>query len=98
MKQSEALKTIRARAADSQNVAFVHHARVQMRKRGVDAVQVIRCLQRGNITEGPYRDIKSGQWRCNVEAMAGGDWVRVVVEIPDRPPLLEVITVIALEK
>ncbi len=97
MKQSEALKTIRARAADSQNVLLIHHARVQMRKRGVDVLQVVRCLQRGSITEGPYRDMKSGQWRCNVEAKAGGELIRVVVEIPEKPPYLEVITVIALE-
>lgn len=97
MKPAEALKTIRLRAAQSQNVVLITHARTQMRKRSVDVLQVIHCLQRGNITEGPYRDIKSGQWRCNVEANTGGDWVRVVVEIPDRPPLLEVVTVIALE-
>jgi Domain of unknown function (DUF4258) len=97
MKQPEAQKIIRARAAVSLNVVFVHHARLQMRKRGVDALQVVRCLQRGSITEGPYRAIKTGQWRCNVEARAGGDLIRVVVEISDKPHLLEVITVIALE-
>jgi Domain of unknown function (DUF4258) len=97
LKQPEALREIRARAHESHNVAFVSHAGVQMRKRGIDRLQVIRCLQRGRITEGPYRDIRSGQWRCNVEATVSGDSIRVVVEIPDKPPLLEVITVISLE-
>lgn len=97
MKPAEAMRQIRARVASSDNVVFIPHARQQMRKRGVDALQVIRCLQRGFITEGPYRDIKSGQWRCNVEAIAGGDLLRVVVEIPELSLLLEVITVIALE-
>ena len=97
MKPSEALRTIRLRAADSQHVVFLRHAQTRMRSRRIDALQVMRCLQRGIVTEGPYRDIKSGQWRCNLEAKAGGGWLRVVVEIPDEPPLLEVITVIGLE-
>jgi len=97
MKQPEAQKIIRTRAASSLNVVFVHHAQLQMRKRGIDALQVFRCLQRGSITEGPYRAIKSGQWRCNVDARTGGDLIRVVVEISDKPELLEVITVIGLE-
>ncbi len=97
MKPAEAQRAIRQRAAHSLNVVLLPHALQRMRTRRIDALQVVRSLQRGTITEGPYRHIKSGQWRCNVEATINGDLLRVVVEIPDAPPLLEVITVIGLE-
>lgn len=64
----------------------------------MDLLQVQRCLLRGTITEGPYipTSSKSGYWRCNVEATVGGDELRVVVELPDDPPEVLVITVIRI--
>lgn len=97
MKPTDAQRIIRHRAGQSHNVVFLPHAQQRMRSRQIDALSVLRCLRRGIIAEGPYRDIKSGQWRCNVEATVSGEWLRVVVEIPDTPPHLEVITVIGLE-
>lgn len=69
-----------------------------MRRRHVDFLQLQRCLLRGEITEGPYVPTSSatGYWRCNVEATVNGDPLRVVVELPDNPPGVLVITVIRL--
>jgi hypothetical protein len=66
--------------------------------RGIDLLSVIRCLRRGEITEGPYVATNSPtrDWRCNVSARIDGRWLRVVVEIPVAGLL--VITAIAEEK
>lgn len=69
-----------------------------MIERGVDDLDVQRCLRGGAITEGPYvpTDSKTGAWRCNVEGVIDGDRLRVVVELPKELPDLLVVTVIDL--
>ncbi|NGP53233.1 DUF4258 domain-containing protein [Thioalkalivibrio sp. XN8] len=96
MNPGTARKHIRERASRPAGVLFVDHARKQMRRRDVDALQVQRCLLRGEITEGPYVPIASrtGTWRCNIEANVSGDQLRVVVEIPEDATSILVITVI----
>jgi hypothetical protein len=99
VKPGKARTLIRERASSSAGLLFVDHAWEQMCRRGVDVLQVQRCLMRGEITEGPYTPIASrtGNWRCNVEANVSGDRLRVVVEIPEDATAVLVITVIRLE-
>lgn len=89
------MRIIRARAKDSANIVPVGHALRAMRKRRVDRLQVERCLRRGTITEGPYvpTNSRTGDWRCNMHAHIGGEWIRIVVEIAAGTQLL-VITAI----
>jgi hypothetical protein len=37
------------------------------------------------------------EWRYDVESIVDGEWLRVVVELPDDPPDVIVVTVIAAE-
>lgn len=69
-----------------------------MVRRGIDLLQVQRCLLHGRMTEGPYVAVNSttGDWRCNLETRIG-ERIRVVVEIPQHPTQLIVITAIDLE-
>lgn len=98
MNPATARKLIRERASSSARIVIVDHAKQQMRRRRVDLFQVQRCLLKGEITEGPYVPIASrtGDWRCNVDAVVAGELLRVVVELPDLPPELLVITVIRI--
>jgi hypothetical protein len=98
MKPADALKIIRERAQDSGHIFILRHARQRMIERGVDDLDVQRCLRGGVITEGPYVpvDSRTGAWRCNVEGIINGDRLRVVVELPKEPPDLLVVTVIDL--
>src|SRR4051812_10145525 len=98
MKPADALKIIRERAQDSTHIFILRHARQRMTERGVDDLDVQRCLRGGVITEGPYvpTDSRTGAWRCNVEGVINGDRLRVVVELPKEPPNLLVVTVIDL--
>lgn len=88
----EAVRVIRQLAAHSLNVAAVHHARLRMRQRGVSMQDVVRVLQRGAITEGPFVS-GAGNWRMNVTGRSAGEELTVVVEIVWRSNLL-VVTVL----
>jgi hypothetical protein len=75
-----ALRIIREVAEDSARVVFLSHPRKQMRQRKIMPTQVLKCLKRGAIIEGPARDIK-GNWRCTLNWRHAGDEVSVVVAI-----------------
>jgi len=89
-----AQRLIRRRAAESEAIFILPHARQQMRQRRIDFLQVQRCLRTGSLTEGPYvaTNSRTGAERCNVEASISGDQICVVVEIAADPEL-HVITV-----
>lgn len=87
-----ALRMIREAATDSARVYLSGHAEKRMRQRRITRVQVLECLRRGQITEGPVLDIK-GNWTCRVERLVAGDQVKVAVAI-ERRSNLTVITVI----
>jgi hypothetical protein len=92
---AEAIREIRALVDGKETVAFTAHARKRMKERHVSDMDVIRCLRGGSIEEGPYRDLKTGQWRCNVEGRWAGDTIRVGVALPGGAII--VITVIDVE-
>lgn len=78
---SAALRQIRELVKDSANIFLIPHARQSMKKRHITLAQVIDCLRKGSITEGPYRDIGSGNWRIRMEYYTSGQYLTVVAEI-----------------
>lgn len=86
-----ALKLTREYAADSANVVVVSHAKKRQQTRNVSFKQIVDCLLKGTITEGPYQTA-GGNWRCNVSRHAAGERLTCVVEF-DLPQRLLVITV-----
>ncbi len=80
MTRTVALRRIRELSKNTANVVRGPEIRGSMRKRKISWDQVIKVLQLGMITEGPYEDIK-GCWRCKMERFAAGENVRVVVSI-----------------
>lgn len=72
---------------------------MRMRERGIDFLDVQRCLRRGKVTRGPHvtSDSVSDEWRYDVEDIIAGDWLRVVVELPERTEDVVVVTVVALQ-
>lgn len=85
--EHRALNTIRAAAADSSRVVLLSHAKQQMRKRRINAKQVISCLQKGVIIEGPALDSK-GYWRCTMQRLAAGEEIKVVVSFMSNENVL----------
>jgi hypothetical protein len=53
----------------------------------------------GKVTRGPYvvPDSLTDEWRYEVESIVDAEWLRVVVELPDDPPSVIVVTVIEVE-
>lgn len=74
-------KTIKNLAANSANIFLIDHAKKSMKKRHITLNQVIQCLLKGKITEGPYRDIGSGNWRVRMEYYSAGQCIKVVAEL-----------------
>ncbi len=67
-------------ARDSKRVFFTNHAEERMQQRGISRLQVLRCLQHGNLIEGPARDVH-GKWVVTVEVLSAGDVVTVVAAL-----------------
>lgn len=86
-----ARRLIREIAQDSARVVVVGHGQKRRRQRNVSFKQIIDCLLKGTISEGPYQ-IASGDWRCNVARHAAGEELTCVVEF-DLPERLLVVTV-----
>ena len=87
----KALALVRELAKDSGNVVFVSHASKRMKLRRISPKEVISCLLRGVIVEGPALGIK-GDWELAMERMGAGRKLHVAVAI-DMPKRLIVITV-----
>lgn len=86
MSRPIALQYIRSAAAESRLV-WLPHAKQRMRQRRISPAQVLSCLTRGVMTEGPALDIK-GYWRCTMERLAAGEEVTVIVSFNSRERVL----------
>jgi len=76
-----ALKQVKTIAENSANVFILPHAKQRQGERGITLAQILECLRKGKITEGPLRDIKTGNWRVKMERFCSGQCVIVVAEI-----------------
>lgn len=76
-----ALKNIKRLAADSSNIFILEHAQKRMKKRHITLEQVIDCLRKGRIIEGPYREIGAHNWRVKLEHYVAGQHINVVAEL-----------------
>lgn len=73
-----ALEILRECAADDRRVFFSPHARQRMVERQITRLQVLRCLEKGSLSEPPHRDVR-GDWRCTVSHYTAGAHVSVAV-------------------
>jgi hypothetical protein len=81
MSISMASKIIKLLSKDSANIFLIDHAKKSMKKRHITLAQIIQCLLNGSITEGPYREIGSGNWRVRMEHYSAGQCIKVVAEL-----------------
>lgn len=69
------------KCAKEQHLVFLsRHARERMAQRNITRKQIMICLEKGRVTESPYRDVK-GDWRCAMEHYTSGIVVNVAVAI-----------------
>jgi len=78
---ADALKHIRAlMKANSKCVIFWPHANRKAKARSITQRQMLTCLEKGVVTEGPYLDAY-GNWKLNITRMAAGQEITCVVII-----------------
>ena len=68
---------VRQTAEDSSRVIFTKHAFEKMRERKITVTEVLRCLRKGLVREGPTEEIRGG-WRLTLEVLSAGEPVAVV--------------------
>ena len=76
-----ALKTIKDLAKNTDNVFLIPHAKQSMKKRQITLSQIIECLLKGTITEGPYHEIGADNWRVRMEYFSSGQCIKVIAEL-----------------
>jgi hypothetical protein len=77
---ASALRIVQRLAKKSSAVAFTTHASSRMRQRKVTRLQVLECLLKGHIVEGPAPGIK-GNWELKMRRAVYGDDIEVVVAL-----------------
>jgi len=93
---ADARKVVREIAAVDDRIVFLPHALKRLIERDVKVADVRFVIRTGAVVAPPYRD-EFGNWRIEMQGMAGGDLLSVVVAIEWRSGLL-VITVYADEQ
>ncbi|MBI2584659.1 MAG: DUF4258 domain-containing protein [Rhodospirillales bacterium] len=74
-------------ATNTSRIVILDHAKRRMRKRRITPSQVVSCLRKGVVIEGPALDDK-GFWRCTMQRLAAGEEVTVVVSFNSRDRVL----------
>lgn len=84
MSPAEAKRLISESASSSRQIFIVEHARARMKERGIDFLDIQRCLINGSVVEGPYQPrISSTNWRVKMAAWITGEHIKVVAEIAE---------------
>lgn len=76
----DAMKLIKWVAQDSKSVFIVRHAKTRQRQRQISRRQIINCLQKGSVSEGPFVN-NYGNWQVDVMRCVAGEEVTCGVAI-----------------
>lgn len=90
LSRPEALRVIRALAADTANIVTIVHSKARQKQRKITRRQIELCIQKGVITEEPFLN-SHGNWQVTLQRLAAGEELTCVVAI-DWPSKLIVIT------
>ncbi len=87
--------TVRRLALDSAKVFMTKHAEDRLVERKLTMTQVYKCLQTGDVIEGPTLDSHQQQgWRIQMQKLCAGVRVQVVCKlVQQRGEYILVITV-----
>ncbi|EDX0371751.1 DUF4258 domain-containing protein [Salmonella enterica] len=93
--RSKALEIIRDLARTSSRQFYTRHAKERMRERGFSTTDVLDCLQKGRISEGPFQ-AANGNWQFTMVWFRAGAHIQVVaaLDTDDEGNYLIIITTI----
>ena len=66
---------------DSSKIRLTKHVQDRMRQRGIDLLQILRVLGRGEITEQAWFNHTTGDWRFTIKGIAAGTTISVVAAL-----------------
>jgi len=74
-------------------LAWSKHSKERMIERGITIPQILNCLAKGTVAEGPFLSHRSGGgYEVALEKGTAGEWLRVVVCVKFNEKLL-IVTV-----
>jgi hypothetical protein len=79
LSQADAIRLVRELAADSKNVGLSKHCRERMQERDITLRQILDCLLKGTISDGPTMDIY-GNWKMDIYRAADDLTCAVAIE------------------
>jgi len=93
--KKKALEIIRELSQVSHRVFYSPHAKARMIERGVSIPDVMDCLGKGQMTEGPFLQ-PGGDWRFTVSWFRAGSPLQVVgaIDVDDDGTFLVIVTTI----
>lgn len=93
--KKKALEIIRELSEVSERIFYSPHAKVRMIERGVTMPDVMDCLGKGQITEGPFQQ-PGGDWRFTISWFRAGSPLQVVgaIDVDDDGTFLVIVTTI----
>ena len=91
----KALEIVRELAKGSGRIFYSKHARVRMSERCISMPDVMDCLERGQITEGPFQ-APNGNWQFTISWFRAGSPLQVVgaLDVDEDGNFLVVVTAI----
>ena len=90
-------KLLRELAMDSSKVVFSIHARGRGTQRKISNLQILECLRKGRIIEGPAKAVK-GNWEIKLTYLSAGEPINVVAALDWQPKLGNYVIVITTFK
>lgn len=93
--KKKALEIIRELSEGSSRIFYAPHARSRMLEREITMPDVMECLAKGQITEGPAL-MAGGKWRFTISWFRAGSPLQVVgdIDIDDDGSFLVIVTTI----
>ena len=95
--KAAAEKLLRQLAMDSSKVVFSKHARGRRDQRKISQIQILECLRKGRMIEGPAKAVK-GNWECKVTYLSAGEPINVVAALDWQPKLGNYVIVVTKYK
>ncbi|MBP9130411.1 MAG: DUF4258 domain-containing protein [Steroidobacteraceae bacterium] len=95
MSVDAARRIVHKLAAESGRVYVTPHAANRLKERGITRPQVIECLRKGRIIEGPALGTR-GHWEMKFERQWCGEIVKVVAALHWDPDLRDNVVVITV--
>ena len=95
--KAAAEKLLRELALDSSKVVFSKHANGRGNQRKISHLQILECLRKGRIFEGPAKAIK-GNWELKVTYLSAGEPINVVAALDWQSGLGNYVIVVTTYK